>query len=121
MNIPSKNELRHLMVPQSGTCISIVLSTHRMGVEMQSDPLKLRNAIRTVEKRLHESDLCFTGELLKPIQALLDEKEFWQHEGDGLVIFAARHTCCACIAYLCMSQARSSLASISMSSRCFHC
>ena len=87
MNIPSKDEFRNLMMPQSGTCISIVLSTHRMGVEMQSDPLKLRNTIRTVEKRLHESGLHSTQELLKPIQALLDEKEFWQYAGDGLVIF----------------------------------
>jgi Bacterial archaeo-eukaryotic release factor family 7 len=91
MNIPSKNELRYLMMPQSGICISIVLSTHRMGMEMQSDPLKLRNAIRTVEKRLHESGLRSTEELLKPIQALLDEKEFWQHEGDSLVIFRSSH------------------------------
>ena len=70
MNVPSKNELRHLMVPQSGTCISIVLSTHRMGVEMQSDPLKLRNAIRTVEKRLHESGLCSTDEDLLNVVAV---------------------------------------------------
>ncbi|HVB22795.1 MAG TPA: hypothetical protein VNG51_12695 [Ktedonobacteraceae bacterium] len=91
MNIPSKDEFRTLMMPQSGTCISIVLSTHRMGVEMQSDPLKLRNTIRTVEKRLHESGLHSTQELLKPIQALLDEKDFWQHEGDGLVIFRSSH------------------------------
>lgn len=94
MNIPSKNELRYLMVPQNGICISIVLSTHRMGVEMQSDPLKLRNAIRTVEKQLHESGPSSKEEsekLLKPVEALLDEKAFWQHEGDGLVIFRSSH------------------------------
>jgi Bacterial archaeo-eukaryotic release factor family 7 len=89
MNIPSKTDLRSLLEPQSGPCITIMLSTYRTGVEMLADQLKLRNAIRETWQRLHESGLRSTDDLLEPIRALLENETFWKRLGDGLVIFRA--------------------------------
>ncbi|HVB73012.1 MAG TPA: hypothetical protein VNE38_05600 [Ktedonobacteraceae bacterium] len=87
MNIPTKSELRYLMEPHESPCITIVLSTDRTGMESQSDQLKLRNVIRETEQRLHERGLRSTGDMLEPIEALLETEAFWQHLSDGLAIF----------------------------------
>jgi len=89
MNIPSKSEIRYLMEPQRGPCITLALSTHRTGVETQLDQLKLRNTLREVEQRLHEGGIRAIEDLLEPVKALLENEEFWQHPNDGLVIFRA--------------------------------
>ena len=56
---------------------------------MQQNPLRLRNQIREVENRLLLSKSRFIDreELLKPMQALLDDTQFWLHQSDGLAIF----------------------------------
>jgi len=91
MNTPSKRELRVLMEIQSSPCISMYLPTYKAGAgaEMQQNPLLLRNQIREVENRLllGKSRSLDREELLKPIQALLDDTHFWLHQSDGLAIF----------------------------------
>lgn len=89
MNIPSKSELRSLMEPQSGPCISLFLPTHRAGPEGQQDPVRLRRQIREVENRLllSKGAATQTESLLKPLQALLGDQQFWLHPSDGLTIF----------------------------------
>ncbi len=91
MNTPSKRELRVLMEKQNSPCISLYLPTYKAGTgaEMQQNPLRLRNQIREVENRLllSKSRSMDREELLKPIQALLDDAQFWLHQSDGLAIF----------------------------------
>ena len=85
MNIPTANELESLMEPHEVPCITIVLSTHRTGV--QADQAKLRHTIRQVERRLRESSFRFTEDILEPLQELVEQDTFWAHPGDGLVIY----------------------------------
>src|SRR6266496_3280033 len=91
MNTPSKRELRVLMEIRNSPCISLYLPTYKAGTgaEMQQNPLRLRNQIREVENRLllSKSRSMDREELLKPIQALLDDAQFWLHQSDGLAIF----------------------------------
>ncbi len=89
MNIPSRSELRTLMEQQKGPCLSMFLPMHRAGVETQQDPLRLRNLIREAENRLLLEDLrsAQVEHLLQPIQALLEDEQFWLHPGDGLALF----------------------------------
>lgn len=89
MNIPSKSELRTLMEQNKGPCLSMFLPTHRAGVETQQDPLRLRNQIREAENRLLLNDLrsAQVEHLLQPMQALLEDEQFWLHPGDGLALF----------------------------------
>ncbi|HEV2583001.1 MAG TPA: hypothetical protein VGT44_19230 [Ktedonobacteraceae bacterium] len=87
MNIPTRGELRYLMEPQGGPCITIMVSTHRIGMERQSDQLKLRHAIRETEQRLHLEGVSAIDALLAPVKALLADEASWQQRGDGLVIY----------------------------------
>lgn len=89
MSTVSRSELRGLMEQQGNPCISIFLPTHRKaGIEMQQDPLRLRNQLREAEHLLLARNIESTQieALLEPIVALFAEKEIWQHPGDGLAI-----------------------------------
>ncbi len=89
MDTLSKSELRALMEPQRGLCISLFLPTHRAGPEGQQDPVRLRKQIREVENLLllSKGRATQTESLLKPLQALLEDQQFWLHPSDGLAIF----------------------------------
>jgi len=89
MEIPSISELRVLLEQHNGPCISMFLPTHRAGIETQQGPLRLRNHIRAAENRLLLDHLRTTQveHLLQPIQALLEDEQFWLHPGDGLALF----------------------------------
>ena len=93
IHIPSHFELKALMEQHEGPCITLLLPAHRTGAEIQQDPLELRNALHAVEKRLASGATGHTlrstqiDELLKPIQALQEDGQFWKHPGDGLAIF----------------------------------
>jgi hypothetical protein len=89
MKTLSASELRVLMEQQQGPCISLFLPTHRAGGDTQQDPLRLRHQLRAVENRLLLKNLRSTQvqALLEPIQALLDDEQFWLHPSDGLAVF----------------------------------
>lgn len=89
MAILTRSDLKTLMEPQSGPCISMFFPTSRASVEVQHNPLRLRNQIREVENRLHLSNTAspHVESLLKPLHALLVDTEVWQHLDDGLAIF----------------------------------
>lgn len=88
-HIPSKSELRTLMEPQSGPCISLFLPTGRAEVAAQQNPLRLGYLFREADSHLLLNNLHASQieTLLQPIQALLDSESFWLHPQDGLVIF----------------------------------
>ncbi len=89
MDTLSKIELRNLMNKQKGVCVSIFLPTRRGGVESQQDELRLRHQIRDAENRLLLENLRSTEveKMLEPINALLENGEFWLNTSDGLAIF----------------------------------
>src|SRR5450759_84610 len=88
-HIPSKSELRALMEQQIGPCISLFLPTYRAGVDMQQNPLRIRNLVREVEYHLLLNNLSVpqVEALLEPVRALLETELFWLNPDDGLVIF----------------------------------
>jgi hypothetical protein len=65
------------------------MTTHRAGVEIQQDPIRLKNLLGEAEEVLVTMGLRSpeAGELLEPAQELLGDYEFWQHQSDGLAIF----------------------------------
>ncbi len=93
MQALTPDEIRMLLEQQTAPCISLYLPTHRTGRETQQDPLELRNVIREVEHRLTRESSHYgpirtaqREELLKPVQALLEDEQFWLHPAEGLVI-----------------------------------
>jgi hypothetical protein len=77
------------MAPSLG--VSLYMPTHRAGAETEQDPVRLRNHLAAAERELvalgwHPREI---GELLKPVHDLLGDREFWQHQSDGLAVFCA--------------------------------
>ena len=89
----SKESLQTLMEIQEGPCISLIMPTDRTGVERQQDQLRIRRLIREVESlviargQLHSAQV---EDLLEPIRALVEDRQFWLHASDGLAIFRSR-------------------------------
>jgi hypothetical protein len=89
MNTLSKSELKELMTYQNDPCLSIFLPTHRRaGLEMQQDPLRLKNLLHQAEAMLLARTIESTQveALLKPIAALLTNQQIWKHPDEGLVV-----------------------------------
>jgi hypothetical protein len=86
----SQNEVQSLLRKDGGSCVSIFLPTVRAG-DTQQNKIRLKNLLRTAEKRLeeHEVDGSAAAEILKPARNLLDDPAWWEHPGDGLAIFLA--------------------------------
>jgi hypothetical protein len=73
-------------------CVSIFLPTHPAGSETRQDPIRLANLVRsaagalTEEQGLSRSE---ADELLSPVVRLLDDREFWRYQSEGLAVYVA--------------------------------
>ncbi len=82
-----QDELEILMQKHKGPCISIFMPAYR--TEVQQNTIRFKNMLRKAEELLHargwrESE---TKGLLGPVQGLLKDSYFWQHQRDGLAVF----------------------------------
>lgn len=74
-----------------GPCASVFLPTHRHGPETRQGPVRLRRLIAEAHSQLAADGFTVddADEILAPMEALLDDERFWQHQADGLALFAA--------------------------------
>lgn len=87
----SKKELLQLADMHNTHCVSIFIPTHRAGEEtlQGKDALNLKNQLKEIKSKLEIKGMnaseieIFT----KPINELVNNKEFWRHQSDGLAIF----------------------------------
>jgi Bacterial archaeo-eukaryotic release factor family 7 len=89
MTLLSRTELNRLIEPPPGPSVSLYLPTHRLGPEIQQDPIRLKNLLREAERRLLDSGLRSpeAAELLRPAWRLQSDGLFWRHQREGLAIF----------------------------------
>lgn len=89
MNILSRDDLRTLIRKHEGPCVSVYMPTHRVGREVQQDPIRLKNLLGKAEDRVVAGGVRApeARELLEPAEMLLHDGLFWQHQSDGLAIF----------------------------------
>ncbi|NIR42800.1 MAG: hypothetical protein GWN99_02900 [Gemmatimonadetes bacterium] len=94
MDLLNRAELRELIDERDVPSISLYLPTHRTGVETKQDPIRFKNVLRQAGERLVDSGLRSSEaeELLAPAHSLLDDDDFWQHQGDGLAVFISTET-----------------------------
>ena len=81
-------KFRALYNERGGNCVSIYIPTQRAG-NIQKDSIELKNALKEAEERLVERGV---GErdaeaFLQKANDLLDDKNFWQNQSDGLAMF----------------------------------
>lgn len=82
-------ELAHARGPG---LVSLFMPTHRAGPDTRQDPIRFRNLLGRAAELLgehHGTTDREADELLAPARALLDDGEFWQHQADGLAVYAA--------------------------------
>ena len=81
-----------LLEHQGNICISIYMPTHKGGRETRQDPVRLRNLIGQAATQLVKVGMPTEdiNTMLAPASELLDHKDFWQHQSDGLVIFLGK-------------------------------
>jgi len=91
MSLLTKEDLRLLTGEHAGPCVSIYMPTHRAGREVQQNPTRLKKMLRSAEEELRALDLSprQIDEILDPIRAFLPDTSFWQHQGQGLAVFAS--------------------------------
>ncbi len=76
---------------QGGRRISIYLPTHRRGPDIEQDPIRLKNLIANARNRALEAGLekREIQPILAPAEELMDDRDFWRHQDDGLALFLA--------------------------------
>lgn len=75
--------LEELAAVQAGPRISLYVPTHRSGPETLKDPVRLRNLLDRAEA------VGAPPSVLAPARELLDDAALWQHQAEGLAVFAA--------------------------------
>jgi hypothetical protein len=93
----SRQALKPLTERRAGWHVSMFLPMHRAGAETQQNPIRCKNLVRLAEARLLANglDASETRALLEPVQQLVVNHAFWQHQSDGLALFLAPETCLA--------------------------
>jgi hypothetical protein len=69
--------------------VSIFVPTHRRGREVSQDHILLKNELSAVSSRLEELGRKpqERSERLSSVEALLEDREFWEHQDRGLAIY----------------------------------
>lgn len=91
MSVLGRDELKALMTPSTGMCVSLYMPTHRTWEDTRQDPIRFKNLLRSAEERLIEHGMRSVDvrTQLQPAQQLFDSQPFWQHLSDGLAMFIA--------------------------------
>jgi hypothetical protein len=93
----SGNLTKELFVELAGydqsPCISILLPTHKAGMEVneQVDMTAFKSALQQAEKLLKDkgTDQIVIKKMLKPGYDLLRDEKFWYEQSDGLALYIA--------------------------------
>jgi hypothetical protein len=84
-----RDQLKELFRVDMAPAVSIYMGTHRRGAEVAAQPLRLRAAIEEA-KGLLAADGARADDVLEPLEALVGDREFWNHQADGLALFASQ-------------------------------
>lgn len=89
MDILNRSDIHELIEVTGEWCISLYMPAHPIGWEQQQNTIRLRNLLSRARKDLSEYGLrspAIEG-LLRPAEELLLDRDFWQHQSDGLAVF----------------------------------
>lgn len=93
MPILTQEQFERLAKFDNNPCISIFIPTQRSGKEVLEEKAKgdLKSQLKKVYEKLKAMGLSQEkiDKLGKPVEGLLEDKNFWRHQSDGLAIFLA--------------------------------
>jgi hypothetical protein len=87
----STEEMEMLANYSNGLCVSIFMPTETAGRETEQNPIYLKNLLPQAEQQLIDTGMSLreAREVLKPGADLINNREFWQHQSEGLALFFA--------------------------------
>jgi hypothetical protein len=91
MDAFTRDDLKLLLEPRTGSCVSVFVPTHRAGPEVQGNAIRFKNLLRSAEGQLQAAGMrsSESREFMTPLAAFLGDSHFWQHQADGLAVFRA--------------------------------
>jgi hypothetical protein len=89
MDALRKTDLRELVEWDGKWHVSIYMPLHRAGRDQQQNPIRLKNLMAEAEKKLLEDGVRrpVAEKMLSPAEELLTDRDFWQHQANGLAVF----------------------------------
>jgi len=76
-------------------CASVFIPTHPSGEEVlrAQDALLLKNQVKEIKNSLKAKGLSESSieDFLMPVKKLIDDKEFWRHQSEGLAVFLSNN------------------------------
>ncbi len=94
MDILKRSDLQQLIETNGEWHVSLYMPTERAGAEQQQNPIRLKNLMAEAEEKLLEYGVRRPDveKMLQPAQDLLADREFWQHQSEGLAVFLSNDT-----------------------------
>jgi hypothetical protein len=93
MSMINENEFKKLANYNNETCVSIFIPTQRAGKEVLEEKNKkhLHSEWVQIRKELKQNNIDESkiDQIGKPIEKLLEDRDFWRHQSDGLAIFSS--------------------------------
>ncbi|MGP1309941.1 MAG: baeRF3 domain-containing protein [Phycisphaerales bacterium] len=85
----TREQLHELAAVRGKNLVSIFLPTHRASREIRQDPIRFKNLCTQAEERLqaHGVRRDDAAAILEPASDLLDDREFWRNQGEGLAVY----------------------------------
>ena len=85
----TRDAVQSLLTWTQPECVSLYMPTHKAGADIRQDPIRFRNLLRKAADDLKAAGVG-EGEVngrLRGLNALADDKVFWQHQQSGLAAF----------------------------------
>jgi len=87
----SRSDVIDLITATPETGVTILLPTHTTGADTRQDPIRFGNCLSEAQQLLEQSGTSpeQAESLLHPARALVDDHDFWQHQGSSLAVFVS--------------------------------
>lgn len=90
MNLLSKELLKELLLIDQAPCLSLYMPTHRSHPDNLQDQIRFKNLVKQMEESLlRKYSAAETQKHLEPFERLTEDRDFWNHTSDGLVILSS--------------------------------
>ncbi|GAB4408800.1 MAG: hypothetical protein OHK0021_19130 [Bryobacter sp.] len=83
----NSDQIQELAQAQDALCLTLYMPTHRGGSETLQGPVLWKNLLREAAQSC-EAQGEAVPDWLKALEALAEDYDFWQHQSDGLAVFA---------------------------------
>jgi len=85
----TRDQIRALLDEERNTVISVYIPTERKAYRPEQNALRFRSALDGAAERLQERGLPRPeiDAFLSPLRDMLDDRDFWLHQADGLALF----------------------------------